>query len=88
MGKGAVTSISHKQGINTHSSTKSELIAADEVVSSMLWTWHFLEAQGYTLEDNILHQDNKSTILLESNGQKSAGKRFKHLNVCLFFVTD
>ena len=68
MGKGAVTSISHKQGINTCSSTKAELVAADEVVGSMLWTQHFLEAQGYALEDNILHQDNKSAILLESNG--------------------
>ena len=47
-----------------------------------------MEAQGYALEDNILHQDNKSAILLESNGWKSAGKRSKHLNVCLFFVTN
>ena len=36
---------------------------------------HFMEAQEYTIEDNILHQDNKSTILLQENGRKSAGKQ-------------
>jgi hypothetical protein len=88
MGKGAVTSISQKQGLNTQSSTKAEVIAADELVSPMLWTRQFLEAQGYTIDDNILYQDNQSAILLESNGRKSAGKRSRHLNIHLFFVMD
>ena len=47
-----------------------------------------MEAQGYTIEDNILHQDNKSTILLQENGRKSAGKRSRALNVRYFFLTD
>ena len=38
MGKGAITSLSQKQGINTRSSTKSEVVAADEIVSPMMWT--------------------------------------------------
>ena len=29
-----------------------------------------MEAQGYRIEENILHQDNKSTILLQENGRK------------------
>ena len=33
-----------------------------------------MEAQGYTIEENILHHDNKSTILLQEIGRKSAGK--------------
>ena len=88
MGKGAITSISRKQGMNTRSSTEAELVAADDIVGPMLWTRRFLEAQGYQLEDNILYQDNQSAILLESNGRRSAGKRSRHLNIRLFFVTD
>jgi hypothetical protein len=38
--------------------------------------------------DNILHQDNKSAILLERNGKMSSGKRTKHITIQYFFVTD
>jgi hypothetical protein len=34
----------------------------------ILWTLYFLEAQGYKVDKNILYQDNKSSILLETNG--------------------
>ena len=47
-----------------------------------------IEAQGYEVTKNILYQDNKSSILLETNGRKSVGKRSRHLNVRYFFVTD
>ena len=88
MGKGAVTSISRKQGLNTRSSTEAELIAADEASGAMIWTKNFLESQGYPVRKNILFQDNKSAILLEKNGKKSAGKRSRHLNIRYFFITD
>ena len=87
-GKGAVQSLSKKQKLNTRSSTEAELVGADNVATQILWTKHFMEAQGYTIEDNILHQDNKSTILLQENGRKSAGKRSRALNVRYFFLTD
>ena len=73
MGKVAISSISRKQGMNTRSSTEAEVVAADEVVGPMIWTKLFLEAQGYPIEENILYQDNRSTMLLEGNGRKSAG---------------
>ncbi len=38
--------------------------------------------------NSILHQDNKSAILLEQNGKMSSGKRTKHIAVRYFFVTD
>ena len=38
-------------------------------------TTTFMEAQGYMIKENIQHQDNKSTILLQENGRKSTGKR-------------
>ena len=88
LGKGAVTSISRKQGLNTRSSTEAEVVAADEVVGPMLWTKLFLEAQGYPLKESILYQDNRSAMLLETNGRKSVGKRSRHLNIRFFFVTD
>ena len=88
MGKGAIASISKKQGMNTRSSTEAEVVAADEIVGPMLWTRQFLEAQGYKIKENILFQDNQSAMLLETNGRKSAGKRSRHLNIRFFFVAD
>ena len=88
MGQGAMTTISKKQGINTRSSTEAEMVAADDVMGPMIWTRLFLEAQGYGVKSNTLHQDNRSAILMESNGRKSAGKRSRHLNIRYFFVAD
>ena len=88
MEKGAIQSVSRKQKLNTRSSTESELVGVDDVSTMVLWTKLFLEAQGYQVEKNIVYQDNKSAILLETNGRKSAGKRSRALNVRYFFVTD
>ena len=81
MGDGAITSLSRKQGMNTRSSTKVEVVATDEITSPMIWTQFFLEAQGYPVKENILYQDNKSAMLLETNGCKSAGKCSHHLSI-------
>ena len=48
----------------------------------------FLEAQGYSVSENIIYQDNQAAILLEKNGKASSGKRTKHINMRYFFVTD
>ena len=87
-GKGAVQTISRKQKLNTRSSTEAELVGADDAAVMILWTKMFMEAQGYTIEKNILYQDNKSAILLEVNGKRSSGKRTRALNVRYFFLTD
>jgi hypothetical protein len=88
MGKGAIMSMSRKQKLNTKSSTSSELVGADDSTTLMLWTKLFMEEQGYKINENILYQDNKSTILLEKNGRKSAGKQSRALNVRYFFIAD
>jgi hypothetical protein len=87
-GKGGVINISRKQKLNTKSSTESELVGADDASVMILWTKMFVQHQGYHVDENILYQDNKSTILLETNGKKSAGKRSRALNIRYFFLTD
>ena len=62
-------SFSRGQKLNGHSSTEAELIGIDDAIPSMMWGKYFIEAQGYTVEHNILYQDNKSTILLATNGR-------------------
>ena len=47
-----------------------------------------MEAQGYTIDINILFQDNKSTILLANNGRSLVGKKSKHINNHYFLITD
>ena len=36
----------------------------------------------------IMHQDNKSAILLEENGSKLSSKRTKHINIHYYFIMD
>ena len=47
-----------------------------------------MEAQGYTIENNILYQDKKSTILLTKNGRISTEKNSKHIKNRFFLITD
>ena len=88
MGDGAITSLNRKQSMNTRSSTKAEVVATDKIISPMIWRSLFLKAQGYPVKENILYQDNKSAMLLETNRCKSAGKHSHHLNIQYFYITD
>jgi hypothetical protein len=54
----------------------------------ILWTCYFMLSQGYGVVENLLLQDNKSSIPLERNGKASSGKRMRHINICYFFITD
>jgi hypothetical protein len=47
-----------------------------------------MKAHGYNVQDNILFQHNKSSILLEKNGKASSSNRTKHINIRYFFITD
>jgi hypothetical protein len=88
LGHGFPISSSGKQKLNTRSSTESELVGVDDMMSLIIWSRNFLIAQGYVVIDNILHQDNRSAILLQKNGKMSSGKRTKHIAIRYFFVTD
>ena len=88
MGTGFPITESSKQKLNTRCSTTGELVGADHMSQKILWTKHFMEAQGYEVKDNILYQDNKSTIKLLENGKKSSSKRTRAINIRYFFLTD
>jgi hypothetical protein len=47
-----------------------------------------MEAQGYVIQDNIVLQDNKSSMLLKKNGKALSTKRTKHIKIHYFFITD
>ena len=74
--------------MNTRSSTKVEVVVTDEIISPMIWTQLFLKAQRYPVKGNILYQDNKSTMLLKTNGCKSDSKCSHHLNIQYFYIAD
>ena len=74
MGKGAIVSVSRKHKLNVGSSTEAELVSIADVLGMIMWCKYFMEAQGYTIDSNLLYQDNKSTILLAKNGRMSAAK--------------
>ena len=56
--------------MNTKSSTEAKLVGADDASSLILWTKLFLETEGYKFEQDILYQDNKSTILLQEKNKR------------------
>ena len=62
------------------------------MVTCVTWarcnTGYFLLLQGYGIVENLLLQDNKSSILLEQNGKASSSKRTRHINIRYFFITD
>ena len=60
----------------------------DDALPIILWCKYFIKAQGYTVEHNIVHQDNKSTLLLARNGKLSSGKRTRHIKARYFNITD
>ena len=88
LGRGATSSYSRKIKLNTRSSTETELVTADMFMPEMLWSLHFIQAQGYETECVGLYQDNISTQLLIKNGKMSSGKKTKHIKAKFFFIKD
>jgi hypothetical protein len=88
LGRGFPIMSSTKQKLNTRSSMESEIVGAHNFMLAICWTQYFTEAQGFQVQDNVLFQDNKSSILLEKNGKASSSKHMKHINILYFFITD
>ena len=88
LGSGIIASTSIKQKVNTRSSTEAELVSIDDVISKILWTKLFIEAQGFTINLNLVYRDNQSSMKLEENGKSSSGKRTRHFEIKYFYITD
>ncbi len=53
-GRGRIVCKSTKQKLNTKSSTEAEFFGASDYLPNTVWVKFFLEAQGYTMESNVL----------------------------------
>ena len=60
----------------------------DNVLPRVLWLLCFVEAQGYTIDHNIINQDNESSLRLMINGRMSSIPRTKHIKAKFFFAKD
>jgi hypothetical protein len=88
LGIGGIVCKSTKQKLNTKSSTEAELVGASDYLPNTLWVKLFLEAQGYTIKENLFEQDNESAIKLETNGRRSAGPMSRHIDIRYFWIKD
>ena len=70
--KGAVTSTSNKHKIQGRSSTDNELIGVHDTLPQVLWTKYFIEAQGYHIDRNEVHQDNAQVLEVNVFQQEKA----------------
>ena len=64
------------------------MVGVDDAITNILSSLYFLQEQGCGTTHAVIYQDNKSAILLESNGKFSSGKQTKHIKARYFFVTD
>ena len=88
MGSGVIYGTSTRQKLTTKSSTEAELVGVSDILPQVIWTRYFLEAQGYSVRDSVIYQDNQSAIMLEKHGKASSSKRTRHINIRYFFVVD
>ena len=88
LGVGVLHAKSSKQKLNVKSSTEAELVGNSEYLPYNLWLLNFMSMQGYTIKNNVLYQDNQSTILMLKNGRNSCTGNSRHIHIRYFFVKD
>ena len=88
MNQGALFALSSKQKLNTRSSTEAELVGVNDAMTMILWMKRFIEAQGYPVIENVIYQDNESSMKLEKYGRQSRSKKTRHLDIRYYFITD
>ena len=67
MGRGFPILALSKQKLNIRISTELEIIGVNQIMPSVIWTSFFFESRGYGVTENIIYQDNTSSILLGNN---------------------
>ena len=88
MGIGATINVSKKLGVNTVSSTETEIVSTGEKFPKCTWFRYFREAQGSLMKEDILMQDNQNCVLLQKNYPYSNRKVSKHIHIRYFFEVD
>ena len=88
MGAGILHGRSSKQGLNSKSSTETELIGVSDYMPYPIWLINFYKEQGYEIKKVVLQQDNESTIRMLTNGRKSCGPKSRHIGIRFFWSTD
>ena len=63
-GKSTAYVRSSKQNLNTKISTEAELVGVDDLLTQVIWSQYFRKEQGYMIHDNVIYQDNQSTIII------------------------
>ena len=88
-GRGCPVNISLTQKINTQSSTEAELVSINDAMALVLWCRLFIMGQGFDVRDNIVYQDNQSTMLLSNNGCHSSRKKpvISKFDIILLWIT-
>ncbi len=76
------------QRLNTKSSTEGEIVGVSNFLPNMIWVSMFLEAQGFSLQENILYQDSESAMRIVLNGKRSCSAKTKHMNHRYFWIKD
>ena len=71
MGIGVLHAKCSNQQLNVKSSTEAELVGNRDYISYNLWLILFMSAQGYEIKNNVLYQDDQSTILMLKNDRNS-----------------
>ncbi len=75
LGRRFPISVSTKQKLNTKSSTESDLVGVNDMMPIICWTRYFLLSQGYGIIENLLLQDNKTSILSEMGEPRMVNAR-------------
>ena len=75
-----------KEKLNTMSSTEGEIVGVSDFMPNMIWVSMFLQAQGFTLDENILFQDNESAMKIVLNEKRSCSAKTKHMNHRYFWI--
>ena len=79
-GNGVVHARSGKQKLNVKSSTKCKLVGTSEYCPFNLWLLMFMDDQGHPIYNNVLYQDNQSTIKMQQNGRNLCTGDSRHVN--------
>ena len=79
MGYGIINGKSWKQKINVKSSKELEIVGTCEYIPYNIWMVLFLDEKGSEMKNNIVYQDNKSTIQMLKNGRNSCTRNSRHI---------